>query len=271
MAKPADLIGIGEFARRVRLSVKQLRSYDELGLLAPAYVDPDSGYRWYHRGQARTAITIALLRSLDVPLADVHDLLVAGDDRAGALLERQRERIERELERGRQTLRSLERLIGAQDLLPYEVAERDDPARDLAGLRGSCAAEALDQEVPALIGKLVEAVPEAGEPDGPAVIGLYPLDLDGDIDFFVGVEGPPRTGAEHVKLAPARLAVTSHVGGYDELRLAYFPLLAYAHERGLSPAETVRETYVDDPNEVPADRVRTEVALPIAIQQGGSP
>jgi DNA-binding transcriptional MerR regulator len=36
VARPDELIGIGEFARRVRLSVKQLRSYDELGLLAPA-------------------------------------------------------------------------------------------------------------------------------------------------------------------------------------------------------------------------------------------
>jgi DNA-binding transcriptional MerR regulator len=99
VAKPDELIGIGGFARRVRLSVKQLRSYDDLGLLAPAYVDPDSGYRYYHRGQARTAITIALLRSLDVPLADVHELLVADEPRSAALLERQRQRIEHELER----------------------------------------------------------------------------------------------------------------------------------------------------------------------------
>jgi biotin carboxylase len=87
VAKPHELIGIGEFARRVRLSVKQLRSYNELGLLAPAYVDPDSGYRYYHRGQARTAITIALLRSLDVPLSDVHELLVADEPQSVALLE----------------------------------------------------------------------------------------------------------------------------------------------------------------------------------------
>jgi DNA-binding transcriptional MerR regulator len=99
VAKPDELIGIGGFARRVRLSVKQLRSYDDLGLLAPAYVDPDSGYRYYPRGQARTAITIALLRSLDVPLADVHELLVADEPRSAALLERQRQRIEHELER----------------------------------------------------------------------------------------------------------------------------------------------------------------------------
>jgi DNA-binding transcriptional MerR regulator len=94
--RPNDLIGIGDFARRVRLTPKQLRDYDENGLLDPAYVDADTGYRDYHRGQARTAVTIALLRSLDVPLPAVHDLLVADD--VAPLLDLQRARIEAEVE-----------------------------------------------------------------------------------------------------------------------------------------------------------------------------
>jgi DNA-binding transcriptional MerR regulator len=215
VARPDELIGIGEFARRVRLSVKQLRSYDELGLLAPAYVDPDSGYRYYHRGQARTAITIALLRSLDVPLADVHELLVADWSRSAALLERQRRRIERELDRGRLTLRSLERLMGADDLLPYAVVEREAAARELVGLRGSCEAESLERAAPAQIAELVEAVPAAAAPDGPPVVGVYPLELEGEIDFFVGVDEAaatgPRRGTERLALAATRLAVTTHV------------------------------------------------------------
>jgi hypothetical protein len=32
-----------------------LRHYDEIGLLRPAHVDPDTGYRRYHPGQARRA------------------------------------------------------------------------------------------------------------------------------------------------------------------------------------------------------------------------
>ncbi|MGW2218150.1 MerR family DNA-binding transcriptional regulator, partial [Nonomuraea sp. NPDC001684] len=39
-----DLLPIGQFARLGRLSVKQLRHYDELGLLRPAYVDEVTGY-----------------------------------------------------------------------------------------------------------------------------------------------------------------------------------------------------------------------------------
>ncbi len=52
------LMGIGEFARKSLLSPKALRLYDELGLLRPASVDPDTGYRWYSEGQLNSASRI---------------------------------------------------------------------------------------------------------------------------------------------------------------------------------------------------------------------
>lgn len=41
------MLTIGRFAQLSGLSVKALRHYDDMGLLAPAHVDPESGYRWY--------------------------------------------------------------------------------------------------------------------------------------------------------------------------------------------------------------------------------
>ena len=43
----AQLMTIGRFARLTGLTVKALRHYDELGLLRPAAVDPETGYRLY--------------------------------------------------------------------------------------------------------------------------------------------------------------------------------------------------------------------------------
>ena len=62
------LLSIGEFARLSRLSAKALRRYDELDLLRPERVDPDSGYRWYAAGQLEQARLIAALRRIGVPL-----------------------------------------------------------------------------------------------------------------------------------------------------------------------------------------------------------
>ncbi len=42
-----ELLTIGVFAARARLSAKALRLYDRLGVLSPAHVDEVSGYRYY--------------------------------------------------------------------------------------------------------------------------------------------------------------------------------------------------------------------------------
>jgi PPM family protein phosphatase len=63
------LLTIGAFARAARLSPRALRLYDELGLLRPAAVDGESGYRFYDPAQLERARLIAWLRRLDMPLA----------------------------------------------------------------------------------------------------------------------------------------------------------------------------------------------------------
>jgi DNA-binding transcriptional MerR regulator len=47
-----NLLPIGRFSQLTRLTIKALRLYDELGLLRPAYVDPDTAYRYYSLGPA---------------------------------------------------------------------------------------------------------------------------------------------------------------------------------------------------------------------------
>ncbi|MFJ3277770.1 MerR family transcriptional regulator [Streptomyces halstedii] len=65
------LLTIGAFARASRLSPKALRLYDELGLLAPARVDPTTGYRFYAPEQLEQARLVAWLRRLGMPLARI--------------------------------------------------------------------------------------------------------------------------------------------------------------------------------------------------------
>jgi PPM family protein phosphatase len=62
------LLTIGAFAKASRLSQKALRLYDELGLLAPARVDPVTGYRLYAPEQLEQARLVAWLRRLGMPL-----------------------------------------------------------------------------------------------------------------------------------------------------------------------------------------------------------
>ncbi|WP_433356483.1 MerR family transcriptional regulator [Microtetraspora malaysiensis] len=68
------LLTIGAFARAARLSPKALRLYDELGLLRPAAVDGESGYRFYDPAQLERARLIAWLRRLGMPLARIRQV-----------------------------------------------------------------------------------------------------------------------------------------------------------------------------------------------------
>ncbi|MFI1001336.1 MerR family transcriptional regulator [Streptomyces galbus] len=68
------LLTIGAFAKATRLSPKALRLYDELDLLPPARVDPDTGYRYYAAEQLDRARLVAWLRRLGMPLARIREV-----------------------------------------------------------------------------------------------------------------------------------------------------------------------------------------------------
>lgn len=68
------LMSIGEFVQASGLSRKALRLYDDLGLLPPARVDPDSGYRSYAPAQLEQARIVAWLRRMGMPLATIRSV-----------------------------------------------------------------------------------------------------------------------------------------------------------------------------------------------------
>lgn len=112
-----ELVPIGRFARLAGLSVTQLRHYDRRGILHPAVRDQRSGYRYYRKAQAAAARVIALLRSIDVPLADVQELLAAPEpERVRRVFAEHRVRVERRLDAARAALESIDRIIEEGEL-----------------------------------------------------------------------------------------------------------------------------------------------------------
>ncbi|MDO4840725.1 MAG: MerR family transcriptional regulator [Desulfovibrionaceae bacterium] len=70
-----NLFPIGEVSKLFHVSISSLRHYEAVGLLAPEYVSPDSGYRYYGAEQFEVLNTIRYLRALDMPLSDIKDFL----------------------------------------------------------------------------------------------------------------------------------------------------------------------------------------------------
>src|ERR687894_2895146 len=69
------MLGIGDFARHGRVSVRMLRHYDAIGLLRPAHVDRVTGYRSYDAEQLSRLNRIVALKELGFTLQQVQTIL----------------------------------------------------------------------------------------------------------------------------------------------------------------------------------------------------
>jgi DNA-binding transcriptional MerR regulator len=66
---------IREFSQLGQVSVKTLRFYDQLGLLKPAHVDPESSYRYYTAQQLLRLNRILVFKELGFTLEQIVNLL----------------------------------------------------------------------------------------------------------------------------------------------------------------------------------------------------
>ncbi|MFI6511628.1 MerR family transcriptional regulator [Streptosporangium sp. NPDC050855] len=244
---------IGRFARLCRLSVKQLRHYDELGLLAPDRVDPDTGYRYYLPRQARAAMLIAMLRSLDVPLRSIARVL----DGETGVLDGVRDRMRADLARRERNVAALQRILS--DGMPRpEVTVVHEPARRVAVVRDVAAPEEIGAVTSACMARLMAAV---GPPEG-LLIGLFPLDLTQEVPVTVAAETSRDVPGTSPDVLPGgSYASATHVGPYDQISLTGHALLAWAGERGHTPVGPLREVYVSDPATTPPDRLVTHLMI----------
>jgi len=263
-----NLMPIGRFSSTCRLSIKALRYYDERDILQPFFVDPDSGYRYYRSDQARDAVMIALLRSLDVPLDTIKRMLHADSDELRRCLDTERERIERDLAAKRHALGSIERIARHGTLTPYTVAVRSAPDFRLASIRCTTSAECMIEDSGQLVYSLFDelarlniahtdpylCINESPDPQGHLVVhacvGVGDSEIRDDRVTMRDVRG----GTE---------AWLTHVGAYEELGIAYHALSAWVQERGHEQRDALREIYRNDPADTPVDELITEVILPI--------
>ncbi len=64
-------LSIGEVSKIKRVSHTSLRYYDEIGILTPAYTNPENGYRYYSNSQMLKLDLIIISIELGIPLKDL--------------------------------------------------------------------------------------------------------------------------------------------------------------------------------------------------------
>ena len=82
---------IKEFAKMSGVSVRTLHYYDEIGLLKAAFVDKETGYRYYDEQSLLCMQQILFYRELDFPLKEIGEILSSPDyNKEEALLQQKK-------------------------------------------------------------------------------------------------------------------------------------------------------------------------------------
>jgi DNA-binding transcriptional MerR regulator len=267
---------VGDFSRITHLSVKTLRHYHQVGLLEPATVNPDTGYRYYGTDQVPTAQVIRRLRDLEMPVAEVKAVLTAPDAPArNTLIAAHLDRLEAELAQTRAAVDSLRNLLRPADAPAIE--HRSVPATPAAGITAVVDRSDILPWWQGALGELQASVRAQGLTATGPTGGMFASEIfqadRGEATVFGPVEGSVRAiGRVAPLLVPAaELAIIIHPGPMEDADLSYAKLGSYATTHEISIDGPLREYYVRGGSDTPdqADW-RTEIGWPIFRADGSS-
>jgi DNA-binding transcriptional MerR regulator len=252
------------------MSIKTLRHYHRIGLLEPARVHPDTGYRYYGTEQIPVAQVIRRFRELDMPLDQISAVLSAPDQKARTdLIAAHLSRLEEGLARTQAAVASLRDLMAGPSS-PAHIEHRAVKATATAAISEDVGA--LDALVwfRGALGELratmdAQGVASAGSPGGVFSPELF-TDERGEATIFIPAERPvrPMGRVRPLQVPAAELATTMHDGAHNDIDRAYGALGEYVAEHALAVAGPIREYYVVGPLETADEtRWRTEVCWPI--------
>lgn len=266
----ASRMTIGEFSQATRLSAKALRFYHREGLLAPAAIDPDNGYRLYAPEQIVDAQVIRRLRELEVPVDGVRAILRTTDvESRAALIASHLHRLEARLEATRAAVGALRTLL--EPPTPVPIEHRSIPEAHALVIRATIDLADLGDWYGAARAELQDLTERPGiRPAGPRG-GLWAtelfLDERGEAALFQPLHSfdglPTSTGRAVAEILPAaELAVAVHRGPDATVGHTYGALGAYVAEHEFGLAGPVRETYIQEAR-AESDDVITEIGWPI--------
>ena len=236
------MLSIGKTARLVGVTVKAIKHYEELGLIKPAFVNQETGYRFYSKMEQQQLIRIKTLRRFGVSLSDI---LAEGDEQMEALLLTRRQQIELEMDDLQQTMEAIESYLNKEEIhMETRIVEMEETTVKGYGLVGPVS------EIPAEWGKLNKEIADKGVVVEES-FGVC-LKMEGEIIHYIAgvksnlAEGFPAT--EEVIIPAGKFIVATVEGGIPGIPAAYDFIIkmgdiklrdCYDFERYLHPAGAV--------------------------------
>jgi DNA-binding transcriptional MerR regulator len=261
---------IGDFSRIARVSCRLLRYYDEIGLLKPASVERETGYRYYGAAQLPQLNRILVLKELGLSLEEIGRVVaqkISAAELRGMLLMRRTE-VERSVAAESERLRQIETRIAQVEaegrLSVDDVIVRAEPAQRLLSLRQTVGSFSAAREV---IAQVIDSVRKLERKKllGPLVAIAHSPEFELDsIDLEVGYvlrEGRDPvdaiTGLTARELpAVAQMATCVRVGLPEHAHLITAKIGQFVGANGYRLAGPSREVFLQPPQ---LDRMESSV------------
>ena len=244
---------IGMFSKLGRVTIKTLRYYDEVGLLRPAHVDEENGYRYYTTDQLFRLNRVVSLRQMGFSIQEIADIIDGRN--ISAILGQRKAELTAEHQIITDQLFRLECYISEQkegQKMDYQAVIKEIPA---------CTVFSAKTMLPnyAALGEIMPAI---GEKVGSANPGLKCVepdycfnqyldeeyreeDINVEICQAVTCRGKDVDGIIFKDIPAVTVVSVLHQGPYDNLREAYAYALQWAEQNGYRVVDYVRESYID--------------------------
>jgi DNA-binding transcriptional MerR regulator len=263
-----NLLAIGAFADAAQLSLKALRLYAQLGILTPSYVDPESGYRYYHAMQLQRARLIRLLRQIEMPLATIRRVLEASSAEAEQLVLEHCAALEERAKQARRAVQDLTAYIRQEaPTMALEVVVRNVAPQPIISITKRVKVEQLGEHIRDSLKALYALVEAQGGAPAAAPLGIYHGAInhedDGPIEVCLPVSNAlAGTGdVSFRELAGGQLASVMMVGDeceFPAILKGYDLAFDWVRKNGYEVTEPPREIWHSEPGE----NARMEIALP---------
>ena len=123
------------------------------------------------------------------------------------------------------------------------------------------------QDIPQLLGRVYTSIAqylgELGEqPSGPPFAAYYNMDmqnLDIEVGFPVSKKYPGKDDIRASEIPKGKVATCLYTGLYSEMEPVYAELAKFVVDKGYESTGIVYEMYLDDPQNTPPEKLRTQI------------
>lgn len=254
-----ELLSIGEFAAASRLSSKALRIYDNRGIIPPAFVDPDSGYRYYGRDQLTRARLVRLLRQMEMPLATIEIVMEADPSEVDQLVRTHATDYSARVSRVQKIMRQVLASVSMErSAMSYAVEKIQLDTQQVVSITNHVHVQDLGERIKTNINTLRAFIAkQEGEIVGPP-FGIYHGTITNESDGPIEVCIPVRH-----KFVPSGEVVVREAAGGKAIKVvareaqcefpailgAYDAAVDWIHGRGFEMAGSPREVWASKPGE----------------------